>query len=88
MKWIHGEQGPSCYCGQPTVVAVNELGEADLLCYFHEKDSGAVFPLPSVKPEKWPHLTDEELDEVMFNGQDEFQLAKARSDEQNKFGLS
>ncbi len=88
MKWIDGEHGPRCFCGQPTVVRTTDLGSADLVCWFHSQDAGAVFPLPTVKPEKWPNLSEEELDEVMFEGQTEFEIAEARTNEQNKFGLS
>lgn len=73
MKWTDKEEGPTCYCGMPTVVVVDEDGNADLLCLFHSSEAGAIFPLPRDKrPDNWPHLTDNEVDVVMAEGQLEY----------------
>jgi len=72
MKWINKENGPLCFCGVPTFVSVADDGQADLVCIFHEKAEGALFPLPTDgRPENWPNLTDEEVDVIMLQGQKE-----------------
>jgi hypothetical protein len=92
MKWTDKEEGPACFCGMPTVVTVAENGAASLVCLYHEADRGALFPLPRDKrPDNWPRLTEDEVDMVMFEGQDEADsklVQEAKGDEKNKFGLS
>ena len=47
------------------------------------------FPLPKDKrPDNWPNLTDEEVDQVMHAGQIELEAKEALKNEKNKFGLS
>ena len=73
MKWTDKEEGPTCYCGMPTVVVVDEDGKADLLCIFHTQAAGALFRLPRDKrPDNWPNLTDDEVDALMAEGQLEY----------------
>lgn len=63
MKWTHGEEGPTCFCGQPTHIMVGEEGgEVNLLCFAHTQFAGALFPVPRDKrPDTWPNLTDDEM---------------------------
>ena len=58
MKWIHGEAGPTCFCGLPTVVCLDKDGtQANLLCIAHTSEFGAMFPLPmNQKPDTWPEV--------------------------------
>lgn len=75
MDWKNGEKGPDCFCGNPTSVIVDEkTGEINLLCFFHTKQAGAIFPLPKAgRPDHWPNMTDEEmivLVEAGYAGQD------------------
>lgn len=64
MNWTDKEPGPDCFCGFPTVVVLYE-GRADLLCFFHTNEAGAMFPLPEERPENWPNLSDEEIDDLI-----------------------
>lgn len=79
MKWVDKEEGPSCYCGMPTVVVV-ENGEANLLCIFHTQSAGALFPLPEERPDNWPNLNDDELDQVMLKGQEELDAKESKNE--------
>jgi hypothetical protein len=89
MKWIHDEKGPACFCGRPTFVFVKESGEAYLICLVHEGKAGALFPLPvDGRPDEWPNLVDKDVDAIMVRGQKEFDLKEAKTNEQNKYGLS
>lgn len=82
MKWTDKEEGPACFCGLPTIVLVAENGDANLVCMFHERDTGASFPLPKDKrPENWPNLSDEEVDKVMLEGQAEYDAKEHHEDE-------
>lgn len=84
MKWIDKENGPLCFCGMPTFVSVANDGHADLVCIFHEQQQGALFTLPTNgRPENWPNLTDQEVDEIMLKGNKE---QEARDEEENDEG--
>jgi hypothetical protein len=73
-KWIDKEHGPECFCGMPTGVYVDSDGKAGLLCIFHEKEAGAIFPLPKDgRPDNWPNIPREELNEIMKRGSEEDQ---------------
>lgn len=64
MEWKHGEAGPVCFCGLPTVVSLkDEFGNVsvNLVCLFHTASAGAIFPLPKEKPANWPSMTDTEM---------------------------
>jgi len=70
MNWIHGEEGPDCFCGNPTIVWI--IGErASLICLFHTPKEGASFPLPAEKPDTWPNLTNEEMEILVQQGMKE-----------------
>lgn len=75
MEWKHGEAGPHCFCGCPTVVMVTENveeGEINLVCLLHTGSAGAIFPLPKNKrPAHWPNLTDEEMMKLVDTGFEE-----------------
>lgn len=71
-KWIDKERGPECFCGMPTGVYVSSDGQASLLCIFHEKEAGALFPLPKDgRPDNWPDISREELNAIMKQGSEE-----------------
>lgn len=65
--WTHGEPGPDCFCGWPTVVWVID-GLASVMCFGHTKAEGALFPLPSRRPDKWPDVTHEEMAALVEEG--------------------
>ena len=72
MNWKDKEKGPECFCGMPTFVHVDKDGRADLVCMFHSRDAGAMFPLPkNGRPDNWPNLSIKEVDDVMMQGQAE-----------------
>jgi len=72
MEWKNGEKGPTCFCGMPTAVVVDEEGSVNLLCVFHTSLAGALFPLPKDKrPDKWPEMTDEEMVALVDAGYEE-----------------
>lgn len=69
--WVDREKGPTCICGWPTFVIM--MGEKpNLMCFGHTKAEGAMFRLPSKRPENWSTLTTEELGPVIEEGQKEF----------------
>lgn len=70
MKWIHGEPGPTCFCGLPTMVYLDEEGlQANLLCLGHTREHGAIFPLPlNQRPETWPVVSDDEMNKLVDAG--------------------
>ncbi len=70
MEWKSGEKGPTCFCGMPTNVVVDEkTGECNLLCIFHTALAGAIFPLPkSSRPDHWPEMTDEQMSTLIDAG--------------------
>lgn len=71
-KWIDKERGPECFCGMPTGVYVDSDGRASLLCIFHDKEAGALFPLPKDgRPDNWPDIPREELNAIMKRGSEE-----------------
>lgn len=70
-KWINKEPGPTCTCGNPTWVRVGKEGWATLLCVLHTPAEGAFFDLPSEKPDKWPNMTNDEMDELVKLGSQE-----------------
>lgn len=71
-KWIDKERGPECFCGMPTGVYVDSDGKAGLLCIFHDKEAGAIFPLPKDgRPDNWPDIPREELNALMKRGAEE-----------------
>ena len=73
-KWIDKEHGPECFCGMPTGVYVDSDGKAGLLCIFHDTEAGAIFPLPKDgRPDNWPDISREELNEIMKRGSEEDQ---------------
>ena len=72
-KWQRAEPGPTCGCGAPTMVHFEDERPM-LLCIFHTKAEGAMFSLPSERPERWPDLTVDELREVILRGQQEFPM--------------
>ncbi len=53
-NWTDNEDGPDCQCGNPTVVKLMPDGKPVLMCLFHTGEAGAIFPLPSERPETWP----------------------------------
>jgi|GEM_PF-4783452 len=65
---LENPEGPDCFCGGPTVVMDYENGYA-LMCFFHTKSAGAMFPLPKEKHNKWPNLSVEEMKEYMMNAE-------------------
>lgn len=52
--WVDNEEGPTCVCGGPTMVKVNDLNAPVLLCLFHTADAGVVWSLPGERPADWP----------------------------------
>lgn len=64
MEWRHGEDGPTCTCGWPTNVVVSG-DQADLMCFGHTKEAGAMFPLPRRRPDNWPDLSHEEMERLV-----------------------
>jgi hypothetical protein len=71
-KWIDKEKGPECFCGMPTGVYVDSDGKACLLCIFHDREAGAMFPLPKDgRPDNWPDIPREELNAIMKRGSEE-----------------
>lgn len=70
-QWIDKEKGPECFCGMPTAVFLCEDGTAALLCIFHTDEAGAMFPLPSERPDNWPEIPREELNALMIKGAEE-----------------
>ena len=68
--WIQSEPGPICTCGWPTFVNVTEK-EIALICIGHSYEAGAAFPLPKNKPEKWPDLTNDEMQKLVEEGMKE-----------------
>ncbi len=64
-KWIHNEGGPTCFCGETTIVKIL-THEILLLCLLHEKEESAVWTLPPNKPENWPNLSNEEMEKLIF----------------------
>ena len=59
--WVNNEDGPDCYCGDPTVVKTTEAGSAVLLCLFHNNEAGAIFRLPTDRPDNFATLSLDEL---------------------------
>jgi hypothetical protein len=55
MEWTDNEEGPDCFCGNPTVVKKQDDGSW-LLCLFHTHEAGTMFPLPPEKPDGWPTI--------------------------------
>lgn len=55
--WIIGEEAPDCYCGWPLRVADDGEGGFALMCLGHTREAGAMFKLPSEKPDDWPTPT-------------------------------
>lgn len=75
--WTDREPGPNCYCGMPTcVVIVDDL--PSLMCIFHSRDSGTMFPLPKGRPAKWPEMTDEEMKALVDQGIAEHDAAEEK----------
>lgn len=69
MEWKTGEKGPTCFCGMPTNVVIDNEGNCNLLCVFHTSMAGALFPLPkSGKPDKWPEMSDPEMASLIDAG--------------------
>ncbi len=70
--WIDREKGPTCSCGWPTFVI--ELGNRyGLMCFFHTKAEGAMFSLPSIRPDDWSsEMPQERVREVVLQGEKEF----------------
>ena len=65
----------------PTGVCVYEDGSAHLMCIFHEYEAGAMFPLPADKrPEGWPDIPREELNQLMILGSQEAAEREDRED--------
>jgi len=61
-----------------TSVYVDEDGKAGLLCIFHKREEGAIFPLPrEARPDNWPDITNEELDALMKLGAEEDNESRA-----------
>jgi hypothetical protein len=73
-EWVDREAGPECVCGWPTFVHLHE-GQASLICFGHTKEEGASFPLPKVKPEKWPGLDHNEMAALVSQGMKEHGLS-------------
>jgi hypothetical protein len=48
-----------------------------LICILHTKAAGASFPLPSVRPDNWPDLSDEEMFACMEQGANEADAREA-----------
>jgi hypothetical protein len=73
MDWKHGEKGPTCFCGKPTAVMIdNKTGDISLVCLFHSSVAGALFPLPKAgRPDKWPEMTDPEMIVLVDQGYEE-----------------
>lgn len=72
MEWKNGEKGPTCFCGMPTAVVINEDSTVNLLCIFHTKLAGATFPLPKKgRPDKWPAMSDDEMSVLVDAGYQE-----------------
>ena len=67
-EWQKSESGPTCFCGWPTIVTMNDDGTASLLCIGHTYEAGAIFPLPKERPEKWPNLSNEEMKTLIEQG--------------------
>ena len=68
------EKGPSCFCGAPTIVTFIADGERKLptlLCFLHEKEAGATFPLPKERPDNWPNLSNAEMIALIERGEKE-----------------
>lgn len=72
--WVDREKGPTCICGWPTSVIM--MGDKpNLMCFFHTNEEGAMFRLPSKRPDNWSTLmTTEELGAVIKEGEKEFPL--------------
>jgi hypothetical protein len=79
--WTQGEAGPTCFCGWPTVVMIHEDGKASLMCFGHTKAEGALFPLPAARPDKWPDMTNEEMQTLVEQGMHEHN--EGEEDERN-----
>lgn len=62
-QWVNNESGPDCHCGNPTLVKVNSMGGAILLCLFHTSAEDVYWQLPEQRPDDWPNLTMEQLAE-------------------------
>lgn len=79
-EWVAGEIGPKCFCGQNTVVTKDDFGFG-LLCFAHQREFAALFPLPDEKPEGWPFEGNrDKLTEVMMAAKEE---RIARGDPEN-----
>ena len=66
--WTHGEPGPKCFCGRDTNVMICADGKVNLMCLAHTKEETALFPLPATRPEKWPDMTNEEMQALVDQG--------------------
>ncbi len=66
--WVHGEKGPQCFCGSSTHVWISD-NEVFLMCLLHTPKEGVLFPLPPEKPDNWPNLSDEEMQNLFVKGQ-------------------
>ena len=53
--WVNNDEGPECFCGNPTVVKTDFKKYAVLLCLFHTREAGSIFALPPEKPDWWPN---------------------------------
>lgn len=59
--WQNNEDGPTCFCGNPTVVKEAGNGRFVLLCLFHTAEEGSWFVLPAERPETWEQWTIEDV---------------------------
>ncbi len=58
--WVNNEDGPTCDCGEPTLVKTTE-DRAILLCFFHTSETGCYVSLPPMAPDNWADLSYEEV---------------------------
>jgi len=76
--WTDREKGPECYCGGGTFVSCGKHAPI-LICIFHTWEAGASFCLPKERPEKWPNLTHEEMQELTERGIQEQKAEEAQA---------
>lgn len=59
--WANNEDGPDCYCGNPTVVKIIPPRGAILICLFHTSAEGVYQQLPDEAPNNWDEVTIEDV---------------------------
>lgn len=70
-EWTDNEPGPTCICGNPTIVKADSPHHALLLCLFHTAAEGAAWTLPADRPANWPHGYEPQTPEPPATGEPE-----------------